>query len=119
MKERIGLPRGDTMDRVIAGTRLLETIKGLRLTFVHDTCSSLPPYETIEAGVSLQVEGMMWNYPEADTTGVMVHFVTDPFDESTDLALTLAEVLEVTNLLELVDLSRQLAAASEASNLRA
>lgn len=101
------------------GTRLLEVIQGLPLTITQDTCSSLAPYESLPAGITLYVEGLMWEEPDSGPDRVMVFLNMGPDDDSEDLGLYLTEVFEVTNLNDLVELTRPVASASEASTLTA
>jgi len=89
----------------------METIKGLQVTFLHDTCSSLCPYEPIPAGITLQVQGIMFDSPESGPDQVMVHLALDDEDPSIDLGVTLSELLEVTNISDLVEFQQRLASA--------
>lgn len=107
-KERTGCGPIDRNRAMRDGLRLLETIKGLPVTFTFDTCSSLAPYEAIPAGITLRVQGIMFEEPEAPPEAVMVHLGIDG-DPGTDLGITLSELVEVTNITELVEVSKLVA----------
>jgi hypothetical protein len=91
------------------GLRLIETVEFLPVTFVSDTCSSLPPYEALGCGLTLYVHRVEFCSPDAGPDRVLVYLVTDLRDDSEDLALSLSELVEVTNLSELVELHRTVA----------
>jgi len=106
LRARIGYRRSDPAQMDMQrGLRLLETVKGLRITIVHDTCSGSLPYEQMPAGVSLLVTGVMFDTPEASPDEVTIFLATDEDDPSNDLTLTLSELIEVTNISELCDLA--------------
>jgi len=92
------------------GLRLLETVDRVPLTFTHDTCSSLAPYESLPAGITLHVQGIRFHEPESGPDQVMVYLGL-PGENSDDLGLTLSELIEVTNVSELLEFQTLLAAA--------
>lgn len=100
----------------IQPTSLGDILLGKKVTFRWDTCSNLAPYTHIEAGCTLVIYGV---HQSAGNPGV--HWIhlddpddLDPYDElAPSICLGIPELLEVTNLYDMIEASDQLAAAGD------
>jgi len=103
------------------GQSLGDLIGGMEVTFQHETCSSLIPYERVDAGVSLEVFGLQSSAGSPGTWFVHLGDGLEGTEANPDgifIALTVDEFFEVTNAEQLLKLSGRWPKAGYNSFLR-